>query len=69
MCGRRQKFDLKAGQRCRGAAVVELAIFPPLLFVLLFGSIEVNNRIFLRQTLLEGTYESALLGPQTSRSA
>lgn len=50
--------------RRRGTAVVELAICIPLLFLLIFGSIEVTNLIFLRQTLVESGYEGALLGSQ-----
>ena len=53
-----------ARRRRRGTAVPELAICLPVLFVIIFGSIEITNLIFLRQTLVEASYEGALLGSQ-----
>lgn len=50
-------------RRCRqkknrkGAAVVELAVCLPIIVVLVFGSIETCNMIFLRQTLNASAYE------------
>ena len=46
------------GER-RGAATVELALILPLLFVMLFGSLEVCQRIFLRQSVVIVAYETA----------
>ena len=49
----------------RGTAVVELAICLPVLTLVIFGSIEACNVIFLKQTLIEAGYEGALVGSQT----
>ena len=42
-----------------GAATVEAAITLPLLFVFVFGSIELANGIFLKQSLTIAAYEGA----------
>lgn len=42
-----------------GAATVEAAITLPLLFVFVFGSIELSNGIFLKQSLTIAAYEGA----------
>ena len=49
----------------RGTAVTELAICLPVLTMVIFGSIEMCNAIFLTQTLIEAGYEGALVGSQT----
>lgn len=41
----------------QGAATVEAAITLPLLFVLVFGAIELSNGIFLKQSLTIAAYE------------
>lgn len=41
----------------RGTAAVEAAITIPLLFVLVFGAIELSNGIFLKQSLTIAAYE------------
>ncbi len=46
----------------RGAAVVELAVSMPVLFIVIFASIEACNMTFLKQRLTESAYEGALLG-------
>lgn len=51
-------------QSRRGAAVVELAVCIPVLFVVLFASIEACNITFLKQQLVEAAYEGALIGSQ-----
>lgn len=48
----------RAGRR-RGAAAVETALLLPLLILLAFGSIELSNMIFLKQTLSIAAYEGA----------
>lgn len=48
----------------RGTAVTELAICLPVLALVIFGSIEACNVIFLKQTLVEAAYEGALIGSQ-----
>lgn len=53
---------VKKGQRRAGAAIVELAICLPLLFLLVIGTIEVNNSIFLKQTLTSAVHDGALTG-------
>ena len=45
-----------------GAAVVELAVCMPVMFIVIFGSIEACNMTFLKQRLTESAYEGALLG-------
>ena len=50
----------------RGIAVTELAVCLPLLFLIIFGSIEACNAIFLRQALTEAAYEGALVGMKPS---
>ena len=47
------------GSRRRGAAVVELAICLPTLLILVFGSIELTNMIFLKQAITAAAYEGA----------
>ncbi len=47
-------------RRCRlGTAATEMAIAMPLLITLVFGSIELANAIFLRQSLNMAAYEAA----------
>jgi Flp pilus assembly protein TadG len=43
----------------RGTACVEAAVTLPLLLVLVFGSIEASNAIFLKQSLTIAAYEAA----------
>jgi Flp pilus assembly protein TadG len=43
----------------RGAAAIEAAITLPMLIILVFGSIEMANAIFLRQSLNMAAYEAA----------
>ncbi len=62
-----QRKNLSKGSRRRpvrvrsrtGAAVVEAAITLPLLFVMVFGAIELSNGIFLKQSLTVAAYEGA----------
>ncbi len=42
-----------------GLALVEFAVFVPLIFMLVFGSIETANMIYLRQGLTMAAYEVA----------
>ncbi len=48
----------KKRNRC-GAAVVELAVFAPILVAFCFGSLELTFYIFLKQSLATAAYESA----------
>ncbi len=43
----------------RGLAAVEFALCLPLLMILVFGSIEASNAIYLRQAMTIATYEAA----------
>ncbi len=45
----------------QGVAAVELAFVLPVLLVLVFGTIEICQRIFLRQSLVIAAYEGARL--------
>ena len=51
-----------ARHRKRGAAIVELCLSLPLLFLIVFGSIEACNCIYLQQCLTEAAYEGAVAG-------
>ncbi len=42
-----------------GAALVEFAVLMPVLMVVVFGTIEAASMIFLKQTLVQASYESA----------
>jgi len=44
----------------RGGAVVELALVMPVLFVLIYGSIEASNLLYLQQAITETAYDGAL---------
>lgn len=45
--------------RRRGAAAIETAVALPLLVILVFGSIELANAVFLKQSLNMAAYEAA----------
>ncbi len=53
----------RAGGACRtirpGAATVELAIILPVFVIMIFGSLEVCQRLFTRQAVVIAAYESA----------
>lgn len=46
----------------RASAVVELAVCLPIIMLLVWGTIELNNSIFLKQTLTSAAHEGALVG-------
>ena len=48
--------------RRRGSAVVELAICLPIVMALVWGTIELSNSIFLKQTITSAAHEGALVG-------
>lgn len=56
------------GSRRRGAALVEFAICLPVLFVLLFGTIEVCDLLMLEETLTITAYEGGRQALQTGAS-
>ena len=43
----------------KGAAVVEFAVCLPLIMLIMLGSIEAANMLFLRQALVQASYEGA----------
>ncbi len=45
-----------------GSATVELAICLPVILLLTMGTIELNDSIFLKQTMTSAAHEGALLG-------
>ncbi len=47
-----------AGNR-KGAAVVEFAVCLPVIMLIMLGSIEAANMLFLRQALVQASYEGA----------
>ncbi|MFK7767142.1 MAG: TadE/TadG family type IV pilus assembly protein [Mariniblastus sp.] len=50
----------RSGRRARkGAAVVEFAVCLPVIFLIAFGSIEAASMLFLRQALIQSSYEGA----------
>ncbi|MDB4539850.1 pilus assembly protein [Saprospiraceae bacterium] len=49
-----------------GSAVVELALVLPVLVLIVFGSIEASNAIYLQQVLTEVAYQGALEGVDIS---
>ncbi len=51
----------QSAPRRRAAAVVELAILLPVLMTMAFGTLEICNRLFLRQTAAVASYEGARL--------
>ncbi len=58
---RRTSRKAVLSQRRVGAAVVELAVLIPVLFTVAFGTLEVCNRMYLRQTASVAAYEGARL--------
>ena len=74
MCGRRRTRGfadvmMQRAQRRRGAAIVELALFLPFLFLLLFGTVEVGRVLDVQQVLTEAAStggRQASLGTQTN---
>lgn len=56
--GKRHPQRNRSGNR-QGAAVVEFAVCLPLIFLIMLGSIEAANMLFLRQALVQASYEGA----------
>ena len=51
--------------RRSGAAVVEFAVCLPILLLIVFGSIEGASMMFLKQTLVQASYEGAKVAIRT----
>lgn len=54
---RRMKLRTRSDGRRRGVAAAETAVMLPVLLLLVFGSIELANGIYLKQTLTLAAYE------------
>lgn len=54
--------ESRCGKRRKGTVTVELAVSLPLIFFIIFGSIEACNLIFLKQALTQAAYEGAIEG-------
>ena len=68
MCSATRPKNLRA--RCRRAiAAVELAVCLPVLVLLMLGAIECSNIIFLRQALVQASYEAAKLASRPDAQA
>lgn len=52
----------------KGAAVVELAICLPVIVLLVFASLEGANMLFLRQAVVQSTYEAAKAAAKSTGS-
>lgn len=61
MASFRFRFPFQRSQRSktRGAATVETAVCLPLFVIIVFGTLESCNLMFLRQGLLQAAYEGA----------
>ena len=57
-CKRRSAKQNRLRNR-KGAAVVEFAVCLPLIMLIMLGSIEAANMLFLRQALVQASYEGA----------
>ncbi len=58
---RRWQNRVRRSQQRRAVAVVELAFLLPILLTIAFGTLEICNRLFLRQTAAVAAYEGARL--------
>jgi len=54
-----KRQNRKRSANRKGAAVVEFAVCLPLLVLIMLGSIEAANMLFLRQALVQASYEGA----------
>jgi Flp pilus assembly protein TadG len=54
---RRAKPEARSDDRRRGVAAAETAVMLPVLLLLVFGSIELANGVYLKQTLTLAAYE------------
>ena len=57
--GNRSAAKLGRHRNRKGAAVVEFAVCLPLILLIMLGSIEAANMLFLRQALVQASYEGA----------
>ncbi len=64
----RRFVSAKRSER-RGAAAIETALLLPVLILLAFGSIELSNMVFLRQSLSIAAYEGARIATKPGATA
>lgn len=58
--GRSRRFGLsRSKQQRRGIATVETALLLPVLFTLIFGTLEISIRLLLKQSATVAAYETA----------
>ncbi len=57
--GKRTSAKRQGRGNRKGAAVVEFAVCLPLILLIMLGSIEAANMLFLRQALVQASYEGA----------
>lgn len=55
----------RRGSNRKGAAVVEFAVCLPVILLIVLGSIEGASMLFLRQTLVQASYEGAKVAIRT----
>lgn len=56
---KRQNRKRRRAANRKGAAVIEFAVCLPLIVLIMLGSIEAANMLFLRQALVQASYEGA----------
>ena len=56
-------------RRRRGAAIVEFAVCLPLIVLIVFGGIEAASMLFLRQTVVQASYEGIKTAVKPNGSA
>ena len=59
------KLSARQSSSRSGAAVVEFAVCLPVLLLIVFGSIEGASMMFLKQTLVQASYEGAKVAIRT----
>jgi hypothetical protein len=67
-CNKRSRSAATARTERMAAAVVELAVTLPILLIVTFGTLEICNRLFLRQTASIAAYEGVRLAARRTIS-
>ena len=61
-----RKKHLAAQSTRRGAAVVEFAVCLPVIVIIVLGAIEAASMLFLRQAMVQSSYEAAKVAIKTN---